>query len=40
VSEFLKTQGRFSHLSAEEIETIQAHVEARWELLAGLESVG
>ena len=40
VSEFLKTQGRFSHLSAEEIDTIQAHVEARWELLAGLESPG
>jgi pyruvate ferredoxin oxidoreductase beta subunit len=40
VSEFLKTQGRFSHLSAGEIETIQAHVEARWELLAGMESAG
>ena len=34
VREFLETQGRFSHLSAEEIDSIQAHVDARWELLA------
>ncbi len=38
VREFLETQGRFSHLSAEEIDSIQAHVDARWNLLAGLES--
>ena len=38
VSEFLRTQGRFSHLSPEAIEAIQAHVERRWNLLAGLES--
>jgi pyruvate/2-oxoacid:ferredoxin oxidoreductase beta subunit len=40
VSAFLETQGRFSHLSAEAIESIQAHVDERWELLAGLESRG
>ena len=38
VSEFLATQGRFGHLSAEQIDVIQAHVNERWELLAGLES--
>ena len=37
VSEFLATQGRFSHLSAEQIDAIQAHVDERWNLLAGLE---
>ena len=38
VSEFLETQGRFGHLSAKDVERIQAHVDERWELLAGLES--
>ena len=38
VSEFLETQGRFSHLSADEIDSIQAHVDERWDLLAGLAS--
>jgi pyruvate/2-oxoacid:ferredoxin oxidoreductase beta subunit len=38
VSEFLETQGRFSHLSAAEIDSIQAHVDERWELLAALET--
>jgi pyruvate/2-oxoacid:ferredoxin oxidoreductase beta subunit len=38
VGEFLGTQGRFSHLSPDEIDAIQSHVDARWELLAGLES--
>ena len=37
-SEFFKTQGRFSHLSSREIERIQSHLDARWNLLAGLES--
>ena len=37
VAEFLETQGRFSHLSAAEIDSIQAHIDERWELLAGLE---
>ena len=40
MSEFLETQGRFSHLSSEEIESIQSHVDERWNLLAGLESQG
>jgi pyruvate/2-oxoacid:ferredoxin oxidoreductase beta subunit len=38
VREFLATQGRFGHLSPAEIDAIQAHVDARWELLAGLEA--
>ncbi len=36
VSEFLKTQGRFSHLSPGQIATIQSHVDERWEELAAL----
>jgi pyruvate/2-oxoacid:ferredoxin oxidoreductase beta subunit len=40
VSEFLATQGRFAHLSAEQIDAIQLHVDERWNLLAGLESRG
>jgi pyruvate/2-oxoacid:ferredoxin oxidoreductase beta subunit len=36
VREFLETQGRFDHLSSEEIDAIQAHVDERWNLLAGL----
>ena len=40
VSEYLATQGRFAHLSAAQIAAIQAHVNERWELLAGLESPG
>jgi len=38
VKEFLATQGRFSHLTPEQVETIQAHVDERWNLLAALES--
>ena len=38
VREFLATQGRFGHLSGEQIDAIQAHVDERWELLEGLES--
>jgi 2-oxoisovalerate ferredoxin oxidoreductase beta subunit len=38
VREFLATQGRFAHLSPAEIDAIQAHVDERWELLAGLEA--
>jgi pyruvate/2-oxoacid:ferredoxin oxidoreductase beta subunit len=33
VEEYLKLQGRFSHLTAEEIETIQANVERDWDRL-------
>jgi 2-oxoisovalerate ferredoxin oxidoreductase beta subunit len=38
VCAFLKTQGRFAHLSAKQIDEIQAHVDERWELLSGLEA--
>ena len=38
VGEFLATQGRFAHLDADEIASIQAHVDRRWELLEGLVS--
>jgi pyruvate/2-oxoacid:ferredoxin oxidoreductase beta subunit len=34
VRAFLETQGRFSHLSPEEIDTIQGHVDERWKLVA------
>ncbi len=40
VREFLETQGRFSHLSSEQIDSIQAHVDERWNLLAGLAAEG
>ena len=38
VGEFLATQGRFAHLSPKQVDSIQAHIDARWELLASLES--
>jgi pyruvate/2-oxoacid:ferredoxin oxidoreductase beta subunit len=38
VSDFLVAQGRFGHLSADRIATIQAHVDERWELLGRLET--
>ena len=38
VGEFLGAQGRFDHLTPGEIETIQAHVDERWNLLAGLDT--
>ena len=38
VSEFLGAQGRFGHLSPEEVETIQSHVDERWNQLTALES--
>ena len=37
VGEFLATQGRFAHLSPEQIASIQAHVDERWNLFAALE---
>jgi len=40
VSEFLATQGRFGHLSPAAIDTIQAHVDERWDLLVALEPQG
>jgi 2-oxoisovalerate ferredoxin oxidoreductase beta subunit len=39
VREFLATQGRFAHLSEEEIEIVQAHVDERWDQLVALESM-
>ena len=33
VSEYLKLQGRFSHLAVKDIEAIQANVEEEWEML-------
>jgi pyruvate/2-oxoacid:ferredoxin oxidoreductase beta subunit len=36
--EFHNTQGRFSHLSPDEIDSIQSHVDERWNLLTSLES--
>ena len=38
VSDFLEAQGRFSHLSARAIDSIQGHVDERWASLAALES--
>jgi 2-oxoisovalerate ferredoxin oxidoreductase beta subunit len=40
VREFLETQGRFGHLTSDQVDAIQAHVDERWELLTGLESRG
>ena len=40
VCEYLAAPGRFAHLSPAEVAAIQAHVDERWELLAGLESQG
>jgi pyruvate/2-oxoacid:ferredoxin oxidoreductase beta subunit len=37
VREFLAQQGRFGHLDDAEIDEIQAHLDARWQLLEGLE---
>ena len=34
VARFLETQGRFAHLSADEVATIQRHVDERWDRLA------
>jgi pyruvate/2-oxoacid:ferredoxin oxidoreductase beta subunit len=38
VAEFLSTQGRFAHLSEEQMAVVQQHVDDRWELLGRLES--
>jgi len=37
VREFLETQGRFGHLTPDQIELIQSHVDARWQLLERAE---
>jgi pyruvate/2-oxoacid:ferredoxin oxidoreductase beta subunit len=36
VGDYLAAQGRFGHLASEEVEAIQTHVDAHWELLEGL----
>jgi pyruvate/2-oxoacid:ferredoxin oxidoreductase beta subunit len=36
VREFLATQGRFGHLSDDDVARIQTHVDGRWELLTRL----
>ena len=38
VRDFLELQGRFSHLSSEQVDSIQTHVDERWNLLAALET--
>jgi 2-oxoisovalerate ferredoxin oxidoreductase beta subunit len=38
LSEFLAAQGRFAHLSAGQIASIQAHVDERWQVLEALGS--
>jgi len=38
VGTFLESQGRFGHLTPEEVDLIQRHVDARWVLLESLES--
>jgi pyruvate/2-oxoacid:ferredoxin oxidoreductase beta subunit len=40
VRDFLEAQGRFGHLSPEQIDTIQSHVDERWSLLATLDTSG
>ena len=37
VRDFLATQGRFAHLSADHIAAIQEHVDERWKLIESLE---
>jgi pyruvate ferredoxin oxidoreductase beta subunit/2-oxoisovalerate ferredoxin oxidoreductase beta subunit len=38
VAEFLSAQGRFAHLTPDQVASIQAHVDERWQALAALES--
>ncbi len=38
VREFLRAQGRFGHLAPDQVETIQSHVDERWEHLTVLAS--
>lgn len=40
VEEYLKIQGRFKHLTKEEIEQIQAEIKADWEALKVMEKIG
>ena len=38
VAEFLSTQGRFAHLSGEQIARVERHIDERWDLLGRLEA--
>jgi pyruvate ferredoxin oxidoreductase beta subunit len=38
VKEFLSGQGRFAHLSPEDVEQVQRHLDERWDILSGLEA--
>jgi pyruvate/2-oxoacid:ferredoxin oxidoreductase beta subunit len=38
VSEFLSTQGRFAHLSKQQVAVVQGHIDERWEQLGRLEA--
>jgi len=40
VSEYLKVQGRFAHMTPEEVAELQAQVDARWKRLLALEAIG
>jgi len=40
VDEYLKAQGRFSHLTEDEIAAIQSEVDAKWKRLLELEALG
>ncbi len=37
VKEYLQTQGRFKHLTEEEVQKVQAYVDARYDFLLGIE---
>ncbi|MBN2067050.1 MAG: hypothetical protein JW744_01125, partial [Candidatus Diapherotrites archaeon] len=37
VKEYLETQGRFKHLSEQEVQKIQEYVDARYDFLIGIE---
>ncbi len=39
VSEYLKAQGRFAHLTPEDVAWIQGHVDAKWKRLLALEGL-
>jgi pyruvate/2-oxoacid:ferredoxin oxidoreductase beta subunit len=39
VRDFLEAQGRFAHLTDDDVAVIQTHVDERWERLAALEAV-
>ena len=40
VAEYLRVQGRFAHMTPEEIAELQAEVDGRWKRLLALETLG